>query len=609
MPIDEGLVDRSKVLTLDDISRFSFEQGTPYAQTTVSSGSGTIADLDFNPYGEFKDYISDNEVLEDINKEDLEQRRADRFNPIVQLGEGNIGKALSAYGNLLVKFNTRMTLGTLLKVTEGAVAVASVLPAIYEGVSNAEGDTNLDATLDGINKGLAFMANNQVQRFLTGIDEGIKDALPFYRNKLPEDMSLLEQMTTPGVAGKFWADLPNFLAEDLGEGIQYATAAMIPGIAIAKAGKGIRTIAGLGGLSAYQTIGEATVEGKGVFNESAQKLSVENYGKNYEFLNPEEKAIVDAEAGDKAAQTMKANAALLFVNNLLENYLVFTPFSTSPQKLNTMFATGEAYTKAGEKALKHLYSKPIQIGKTFLVNSFREGIVEEGLQVGISTYYTNNDINKTNLLQDITGILEEYTKGFGTLEGQKSMLLGMMIGGAMGIPTGLNTAKTNKLLIEGTNDMPSAKARYETAKKNSLKDLERVDGIMNQMTTVAADTNLKPEDKDIKLKSLRDELVKIEISNSMQHDETPYGNVTGENTAALIDRYTKIKNLDNEKDFSETIKPQLDEAKAITNEARAISNEYSTKGKAVPKDIQEELITATTTEKKLQPQYKTLLII
>jgi len=250
-----------------------------------------------------------------------------------------------------------------------------------------------------------------------------------------------------------------------------------------------------------------------------------------------------------------------------------------------MHATGELVSEGGKLAVKGankaLFSKYAQVGKNFLTNSLREGVIEEGMQTAMSGYYKKKAEEKAKLeregkqveegsfteelAKDVSGITTEWAKGWSNREGQESMFLGAMIGGVTGIPSGINTAAQNKETAKIAGD------RYRSVKESSLKDMDRVGEIYQEMDNVSGDSKLSEGERSLKLESLKNDLFKVEVANSLIHDETINGTIVGDNADQLIDSYKQIQNMDNETPLSESVyQPKVDTLTEELNIANTI---------------------------------------
>ena len=301
------------------------------------------------------------------------------------------------------------------------------------------------------------MVDNSWINFIEDIDESAKENLPVYASPLLEKGSLCDTITS----GSFWAT-------DFADGLGFLVSMFTPGIALkamgtgAKIARGVNTAklmklgkpaslvdkvskgaplgtadlkllgkAGLVGADkideitgvAANTILEAAAESAGTVDNL--KMQFAQKVKNGEMTQEE----ADRKIEEAGTSVFLNNIALLIGPNVLSYKAVmgnFAPFRSMANRLKT--STGQLVKEAPKLSGKSRLGRFLGAVGAGIVS---EGAIEEGGQFAIEDYYNDKALGETDK-DYFEGIVDSYKEAWDTLEGQKAMFIGALLGGGMG---------------------------------------------------------------------------------------------------------------------------------------------------------------------------------
>ena len=97
--------------------------------------------------------------------------------------------------------------------------------------------------------------------------------------------------------------------------------------------------------------------------------------------------------------------------------------------------------------------------KKSIMSVISEGVYEENIQTAVQNYYTDKAtaFNNTKFSEDIKGVINEYINNFSTDEGQKSIMLGTIMGF---LPGGIGGVKSASAENARTIAQQSAMAQF-----------------------------------------------------------------------------------------------------------------------------------------------------
>ena len=320
------------------------------------------------------------------------------------------------------------------------------------------------------------MVDNSFSAFFSALEEDLKeDILPIYHKRKYLDGNIFNQMGTFSFYADDVVDGLAFMAASVvgakglntaGSGIKGYTAlakASSKGLRAAKLGKMTKGMTpslkktakfmDLSTISAFNSVAEAALEAKGVKDEILAGLS----SKIGEGEMTEEEA--NLIASNAAKNTFWWNATALMPSNMLTNALVFKKFR-SP----LLGMSGGAGTEVKPMTL---LQKAGVFGKSSLASVASEGLYEENIQTAITSFEKLRAMSDPDaeFSAPIIEILNGMVENLFTDEGQKSIVLGGIVGLFPGGAAGVSTARSeNKRRLK----LQAASAQFlENYKENA----------------------------------------------------------------------------------------------------------------------------------------------
>lgn len=414
--------------------------------------SGTIhSTLGNTDFGNSKyDYLSTK--TEDIQSGDYEFMRGERQSALSQIGSG------------------------IARIGLKAVVEAAKTPGyLYAFGEAAMTDKTLDQTLD-----------NAYLNGLEGAENAYKAAgspLAVHKSFKSGKGGLMDNIASTSFWASEGADGVGYMVgmvggsygvSLLGLAPKLAKVALKVGVKNALKASSIGAKLELGVQTTLNTVTESLAEAKGggdrIRNEFKDILNPES--PNYNPINPATskdwtKEEVDASIADGSKSIFLSNALLLFGPNLIMNKNLLGRFVKDKKLLdNFRDASGKlSINPILKKQFIKDYSKAIG---TSVVS---EGFVEEGGQSSIENYEVKRATGKTS--DDLMhGLIKEYSNTLTSLEGQKSILLGSVIGGLSGV---VGEYRKNKQLNELKPVISKMIANNFTGVMDNLDIFERDD--------------------------------------------------------------------------------------------------------------------------------------
>lgn len=377
--------------------------------------------------------------------------------------------------------------GTLEKIGKGGTRlVGETLINVAEIPGSLVGGAMALATWD-IDK----MTNNWWVNTADSLKEDLKEALPIYQTKAVQEGNVFKKMTSAA----WWADEGT-------SGAAFMLSAFAPGLAsvqlsklfslssalskthrtsevLRKVDKAFEGI-GLTSVGKGAELGTATKRGLDVINMTTAntiwEASVEARSTQKQFLDEAERAFNAGEIDEKKYEELKAASSVSARNTFLSNVYILAGPNIIMSKMilgptgggvnfykNLKYDAGiegfaetaakEATGKGAWKALKGFANKevPKRIAKgtgRFTMNTFREGVWEEGAQSTVGDYYGKGTIEESITGTRKKNMLETYSDVLMSPDGQAAALLAGVLTGAVS----LYSNKDNKKIKQSRQD-------------------------------------------------------------------------------------------------------------------------------------------------------------
>lgn len=370
-------------------------------------------------------------------------------------------------------------------------------------------------------KNISDMVDNEWIKAIDSAEQAVKDkALPVFKTYKEATGSFSEQVFNPAFWATEGADGVGFFlsmlvpgqalkALKLGESISSAignTAKLIkPGTKIAskivsKAG----TLAEIettganaakyinGGLAAtvntlYESGAEAGEGYKNIVNQLSHDIDPYTGEDRGPKMNPDTgqrytEDEIKMIAGTNAANIMKSNIGVLMASNLIMEQLLFSSFDNS---LSLRNAVKGGIVKEGDK-LSLKVARPTILNKfakkaiSFGEGIVSEGLYEEGAQAAVQDYFTKRATGEepepNNYAGVLGGIYNTYIDNFSnSIEAQKSMLLGAVLGSFAGVGGSISRDKALERQLFGSKESHPNKFQSFFG----AKDKQATEGIVN----------------------------------------------------------------------------------------------------------------------------------
>jgi hypothetical protein len=311
---------------------------------------------------------------------------------------------------------------------------SSLIPKIGENIGHIAGAVGygMDYITDPATADPNQIWDNSLVNASVKMDKDLRESLPIFKSHLGREGNLLEQMKDPG----FWFD-------DLFDSLAFMGSAYVTGMGLGAASRGLglaRILAGESalpeavklmeqkiqtyGATVLNSVGEAGFESKDFNDTQRQAVAMKDYGKPFEMLDPDQQLKIKTDVAAGSADVFKGNLGVLIVPNYIQSKYMFG-------KIGQVASEMRQAVRAGT-----LMSKDISLWgeamKGIAEASISEGPWEEGMQNALQTYNTRKE-NFGKTVDDYSlGVLNEWVDNLGTVQGQKNMVLGSLVGSIFG---------------------------------------------------------------------------------------------------------------------------------------------------------------------------------
>jgi hypothetical protein len=314
------------------------------------------------------------------------------------------------------------------------------------------------------------MLDNGFSALMSEAEEGIKEALPIYQTEKARDPRFWRSMWTHD----FWfndvVDGAAFMAssiigakgfDKIGKGVGGYTKIAKEASKLTRAAKLGKTAQGMTSnaanivddmnlltMTAFNSVSEAAFEAKDIKDQLRQQLQLDVEA----GLITQEDA--NARASQAAFETFGLNMLALMPSNYLTNSFIFK----KADRLGKL----PVFSKSVDAVEPFTKKMAVQsFGTSALTSMVSEGVYEENLQLAIQDY-TKDKAKGKQVGPWYEALASNWANNFTTSEGQKSILLGALIGLIPGGVGGLREAKQEQDLAVKTNAFISSVAdRYE----------------------------------------------------------------------------------------------------------------------------------------------------
>jgi len=346
-------------------------------------------------------------------------------------------------------------------------------------------------SLDNIQKGgegmsLADALDNSMIKALEGVESSMKETLPVYQSYKAGKGGLWDNIMSTSFWSSEGADGLGYLLGMMGTSGLLGTAKI--GAKLGKLGiaKGVANTLDSGTQVMVNTMAESLAEAKGVVD----KLKADG-------ATPE--AIATA-----ARETFLSNMILVAGPNALMHRNILGRFKNEKSILDDFRdASGKLVSNpVVKKELLKEYGK--KIGYSMATEGF-----EEGAQSAIQNYEQNYALGKT---KDgfYEGVAKEFIEGFSTLESQKAMLLGAVLGGGGGAFGQYQDNKSKDARKSAISDLIKKNYSsfnvtdniYDTDESGAIKFNESNEPIINAKALTKHIENIASMLKDSQIKDL-----------------------------------------------------------------------------------------------------------
>ena len=319
------------------------------------------------------------------------------------------------------------------KIGSGLVSRgASLIPKFGQNIGHIAGAVQygMDYLSDPATADPNQIWNNGFVNTMSKMDQALRDALPIYKSHYGREGNLLQQMKDPA----FWVD-------DFFDSLAFMGSAYVTGIGLGAVSKGLglaKALAGEGaaatklmgqkiqvyGATLVNSIGEAGFEAKDFQDSERDKMSMRDFDKPYTMLEPEQKAKVDGLVGIGASNVFKGNLGVLIVPNYIQSKFMFGSIGKAAGEMRQAVRAG---TLAAEDI--NTWSR---VAKGIGLSSISEGLWEEGMQNALQTYSSKKESYAQNIDDYVLGVANEWVDNLTTVQAQKNMVLGALVGSLFG---------------------------------------------------------------------------------------------------------------------------------------------------------------------------------
>lgn len=340
-------------------------------------------------------------------------------------------------------------------------------------------------------------ADNGWVHFFEDLEQDLKESMPIHHTNAYMDGNVFQQMATLG----FWSN-------DFVDGLAFRASTWIPGIGLATLGLGLRmapyfsrslraaktgslalpklakTAANIDRITTFalMTSMEAMFEAKEVRDAIRVDLRGKINPATEKPFTPEE---INRLAAEKARDTYVMNAIALAPSNFLETGFIFKKLpaarSLGSRKLIQKSGTYELEELKGFAKFWDGYAG--QVTKGLIVGHASEGLWEENVQLSIQHYNERTArLGRSNTpsysgITEFPNVLPGLIENLSTHEGQKSIMLGTLIGAPAAVRSNIVNKKQQQKRLDGYVDKKSGETIPGALQEifNAEQDLNKLD--------------------------------------------------------------------------------------------------------------------------------------
>ncbi len=289
----------------------------------------------------------------------------------------------------------------------------------------------------------AMIWDNQLAETFKIVDDKLLEELPVYKHHYERYGSLKDQMR--GTA--FWAN-------DLLDGIAFLGMAYVTGAGIGAASKGmlfskafLATTKGKQAVQSVKTIsatvlnamGESGFETKDYNDSQRDFISYREYGEAYKQLPEDLQKEIKEQVAPGAARVYRGNLGVLILPNYVQSRFMYGSAGRAAKGVRNAVRSGK------------MTASDIKVWKEGLkgggLSALTEGLWEEGMQHSLQTYNERKISSNQDWGDYMNGLANQWVDNWATTEGQKSMMLGALIGLGFGGIGGVGQAMAKKKFI------------------------------------------------------------------------------------------------------------------------------------------------------------------
>lgn len=445
-----------------------------------------------------------------------------------------------------------------------------------------------------------YIDNGWIQT-LDNLNEDVKERFDIYTPKSVREGSLWDNISS----ASFWTN------EGV-DGAGFLLAALVPGGALKALGAGSKIARLFGstakvannidlglatGINTFYEAGSEALQLKQELDNTFKGL-VERGEINPKTGKPWTKEEADQTIGEATRNSFIANFIILLGPNLIMNRNILGPFNTTKSALSKIFdpATGKAIEVADRATKKQLIGT---VGKAMGINTFSEGLWEEGSQNAVQNYYKALALNEENIDKNhLTGLANEYLDTLQTTDGQKAIFLGALFGSMAGGIGGVREKTQEAKQLSGLQELINntlqsySSSMTDIYKKDELgKVITDENGPVIDMVKVLksfevyAQTQSRRALKDIY--AIKGDKEGFDFIRNEEFADFVYPYLAQEGGIKLLDKHIDtladklveelkiINGAATEEDLKQTLKAKARELQAIYNKAELYGPEYS----------------------------------
>lgn len=275
------------------------------------------------------------------------------------------------------------------------------------------------------------------------------EILPVYTPKEVQEGGLWKNISSASFWAKEGADGVGFLLSMLvpGAALKSAKIGTIGAKGIGKLGKLVKPGFQVGAKTAGKIDDVASVAVNTLFESASEAGETFDKVKNQLIEQGWSEEDAKQKAGESAVEVLMGNMVLLLGPNALTQNQLFKAFGRTKGINRLVGETGELLTDVSKRTFRQ---KVPLFGKEMLKSITSEGIIEEGGQFAMSQYAEDKALGKADNYDNyLDAILGTYIKNIGNPDMQKSIFLGGLLGGGMGMVGAYNQLQAEDRALFG----------------------------------------------------------------------------------------------------------------------------------------------------------------